>query len=161
MRIGVIKEKKAGLFITSIIFAICFIVPFLTSIDLKSKIVILIIFVSVYLILLISFAISMEWYVLDEESVIVKNIFGIVNKVYYKDVKSTRIKRIPIFTRDKGIHCLLLNDGRKESSLFRGCNVDNHKKYMVRIPYTQEVVDFFVINNIKFNDNLIYKTLIE
>ena len=102
VKIGIIKEKKCVFLITTIIFSICFIVPFLTSLDLESKIVILVMFVIVYLILLISFAISMEWYLLDGESITVKNIFCIVNKVYYKDVKSTCVKRIPIFTRDKG-----------------------------------------------------------
>ena len=74
-----------------------------------------------------------------------------MNKVYYKDVKYTYVKKLRVFTRDvKGVPFILFNDGRKESSFFRGYNVDNHKKYMVRIPYSQEVVDYFKKINIKF-----------
>ena len=90
----------------------------------------------------------------------VKNVFGTVNKVYYKDVKYSYVKRLPVFTRDKGIPCLLFNDGRKECSFFTGNNIDNHKKYIVRIPYTQEVVDYLKINNIKLNNNSIFKSMI-
>ena len=155
MKIGIIKEKKEGLLISSIIFAICLIIPFLTSLDVESKIAIFVLLVIACLIVLLCFAISMEWYILNEDSITVKNIFGIVNKVYYKDVKYTYVKKIRVFTRDfKGIPFILFNDGRKESSFFRGYNVDNHKKYMVRIPYVQEVVDYFKKNNIKFNNEV-------
>ena len=155
LKIGVIKEKKEGLFITIIIFIICLRVPFLTSLDIESKIVIFILLSIACLTVLLSFAISMEWYLLDEESITVKNIFGKVNKVYYKDVKYTYVKKLRVFTRDvKGVPFILFNDGRKESSFFTGNNIDNHKKYMVRIPYVQEVVDYFKTNNIKFNNEV-------
>ena len=87
MKIGIIKEKKEGLLISSIIFAICLIIPFLTSLDVESKIAIFVLLVMACLIVLLCFAISMEWYILNEDSIIVKNIFGIVNKVYYKNVQ--------------------------------------------------------------------------
>ena len=154
MKIGIIKEKKEGLLISSIIFAICLIIPFLTSLDVESKIAIFVLLAIACLIVLLCFAISMEWYILNEDSIIVKNVFGTVNKVYYKDVKYSYVKRLPVFTRDKGIPCLLFNDGRKECSFFTGNNIDNHKKYMVRIPYVQEVVDYFKKNNIKFNNEV-------
>ena len=162
MKIGIIKEKKEVLFVSIIIFIICLIVPFLTSLDLESKIGIFILLSIACLIALLCFAISMEWYLLDKDSITVKNIFGTVNKVYYKDVKYTYIKRLRVYTRDyKGIPFILFNDGRKESSFFRGYNVDNHKKYMVRIPYTQEVIDYFAKNNIRLNENSVFKTLID
>ena len=162
MKIGIINEKKQGLLIVSIIFAIMIIMIFLTSLDIVSKIGISIMGVIMYLIVLFCFSISMEWYVLDEESITVKNVFGKVNKVYYKDVKSTYVKRLPVFSRDLGIPCLLFNDGRKESGfLFSGSNIENNKKLMVRIPYTQEVIDYFAKNNIRLNENSVFKTLIE
>ena len=160
MKIGIIKEKKVGLLISSIICFICCIFPFFTKLEFIDKIIIFIMLLIAYLIILLCFLISMEWYILEKGSITVKNVFGTVNKVNYKDVKFAYIKKMPVFTRDKGIPCLLFNDGRKESSFFTGNNIDNHKKYIVRIPYTQEVVDYLKINNIKLNNSSIFKSMI-
>lgn len=160
MKIGIIKEKKVGLLISTIICFICCIFPFFTKLEFIEKIFLFVMLLIAYLIILLYFLISMEWYIIDIESVTVKNVFGTVNKVYYKDVKYSYVKRLPVFTRDKGIPCLLFNDGRKECSFFTGYNIDNHKKYIIRIPYTQEVVDYFKKNNIELNNNSIFKTII-
>lgn len=161
MKIRIIKEKKVGLLISTIICFICCIFPFFTKLEFIDKIIIFIMLLIAYLIILLCFLISMEWYIIDIESVTVKNVFGTVNKVYYKDIKYCYVKRLPVFTRDiKGVPFLLLNDGKKENSFFYGHNVDNHKKYIVRIPYTQEVVDYFKKNNIELNNNSIFKTII-
>ncbi len=160
MKIGVIKEKKEGFLMVSIILAICCIFPFFTKLEFIDKIIIFIMLLIAYLIIILCFLISMEWYILEKGSITVKNVFGTVNKVYFKDVKYSYVKRLPVFTRDKGIPCLLFNDGRKECSFFTGNNIDNHKKYIVRIPYTQEVVDYLKINNIKLNNNSIFKSMI-
>ena len=58
MKIGIIKEKKEELLISSIIFAICLISPFLTSLDLESKIAIFVLFVIACLIVLLCFALA-------------------------------------------------------------------------------------------------------
>lgn len=161
MKIRIIKEKKEGLLITSIIFVICILFPFFTSLDLESKIGIFVLLFIACLIVLLCFAISMEWYILNENSITVKNVFGTVNKVYYKDVKYSYVKRLPVFTRYiKGIPFLLFNDGRKENSFFYGHNVDNHKKYIVRIPYNEDVLEYFKNNNINLNSNSVFKTII-
>ena len=161
MKIGIIKEKKVGLLISTIICFIGCIFPFFTKLEFIDKIIIFIMLLIAYLIILLCFLISMEWYIIDIESVTVKNVFGTVNKVYYKDIKYSYVKRLPVFTRDiKGVPFLLFNDGRKENSFFYGQNVDNHKKYIVRIPYTQEVVDYFKKNNIELNNNSIFKNII-
>ena len=160
MKIGVIKEKKEVFLIVSIILAICCIFPFFTKLEFIDKISIFIMLLIAYLIIILCFLISMEWYILEKGSITVKNVFGTVNKVYFKDVKYSYVKRLPVFTYDKGIPCLLFNDGRKECSFFTGNNIDNHKKYIVRIPYTQEVVDYLKINNIKLNNNSIFKSMI-
>ena len=161
MKIGIIKEKKEGFVIVSIILAICVVSTFLFPLDLETKIVIFVMFIISYLIIILCFLISMEWYILEKDSIIVKNVFGTVNKVNYKDVKFVYVKKMPVFTRDKGIPCLLFNDGRKERSFFTGNNIDNHKKYVVRIPYTQEVVEYLKTNNIKLNNNSIFKSIID
>ena len=160
MKIGIIKEKKVGLLISTIICFICCIFPFFTKLEFIEKIFLFVMLLIAYLIILLCFLISMEWYIIDIESVTVKNVFGTVNKVYYKDVKYSYVKRLPVFTRDKGIPCLLFNDGRKECSFFTGNNIDNHKKYIIRIPYTQEVVDYFKKNNIELNNNSIFRIII-
>ena len=160
MKIGVIKEKKEGFLMVSIILAICCIFPFFTKLEFIDKIILFIMLLIAYLIIILCFLISMEWYILEKGSITVKNVFGTVNKVNYKDVKFVYVKKMPVFTRDKGIPCLLFNDGRKERSFFTGDNIDNHKKYIVRIPYTQEVVDYLKTNNIKFNNNSIFKSII-
>lgn len=160
MKIKIIKEKKEGFLMVSIILAICGFSPFLFPLELETKIVIFVMFIILYLIIILCFLISMEWYILEKGSITVKNVFGTVNKVNYKDVKFVYVKNMPVFTRDKGIPCLLFNDGRKERSFFTGNNIDNHKKYIVRIPYTQEVVDYLKTNNIKLNTNSIFKSMI-
>lgn len=81
--------------------------------------------------------------------------------MYYKDVSLVYIKKMPVFTKDiNGIPCLLFKDIREERGVFGGYNVNNCKKYIVRIPYTQDVVDFFKSNNIYLNKNTIFDTLV-
>ena len=136
MRIGIIKEKKIGLLIISLFMLLLSFFVLLSLEDFQTKIVISISFIIVYLIILLNFSISMEWYIINEKSITVKNIYGVINKVEFKDVNFCYIKRLPVFTRDKGITCILFKDNRKENGIFIGRNIDNHKKYIVRIPYT-------------------------
>ena len=154
MKIGVIKEKKVHLLIISIIIFLLTIFVLLSLEDFQTKIVISILFIIVYLIILLNFSISMEWYIINEKSITVKNIYGVINKVEFKDVNFCYIKRLPLFTSDKGITCILFKDNRKENGIFIGRNIDNHKKYIVRIPYSQDIVDFLKNNNIKLNNDL-------
>ena len=152
MKIGIMKEKKIHISIILIIIGLCVPLPFWFSLDKKDAIVIFIMLFIACLVILICCLISMEWYILDEKSVTVKNIFGKINKVNYKDVHFVYIKKMPLFARDStGVPCLLFYDGRKEGNWFRGNTVDNHKKYVVRIPYTKEVIDYFRENNINLN----------
>ena len=152
MKIVIMKEKKIHISIILIIIGLCVPLPFWFSLDKKDAIVIFIMLFIAFLVILICCLISMEWYILDEKSVTVKNIFGKINKVYYKDVHHVYIKKKPLFDRDfNGVPCLLFYDGRKEGNWFRGNTVDNHKKYVVRIPYTKEVIDYFRENNINLN----------
>lgn len=161
MKIGIISEKKIGLLITTTIFILCSILPILFPIDFETKTVIIVMIIVTYLIVLLCYLMTMEWYILDENSIIVKNIFGTINQVYYKNVSLVYIKKMPFFTKDiKGIPCLLFKDIREERGVFGGYNVNNCKKYIVRIPYTQDVVDFFKSNNIYLNKNTIFDTLV-
>jgi hypothetical protein len=152
MKIGVMKEKKIHIFIILIIIGLCVPLPFCFSLDMKDAIGIFIILFIAFIVVLICCLIALEWYILDEKSVTVKNIFGTINKVYYDDVKFVYIKKIKLFDKDiRGIPCILFDDGRSEGNWFRGNTVDNHKKHMVRIPYTQDVFDYFKDNNININ----------
>ena len=54
---------------------------------------------------------------------------------------------------------MLFKDHRKESGIFAGDTVDNHKKYIVRIPYTQGVVDYLKNNHINIDKYGIFDTL--
>lgn len=115
MKIGIISEKKIGLLITTTIFILCSILPILFPIDFETKTVIIVMIIVTYLIVLLCYLMTMEWYILDENSIIVKNIFGTINQVYYKDVSLVYIKKMPVFTKDiKGIPCLLFKDSQKK-----------------------------------------------
>lgn len=160
MKIGIIKEKISVLIITTI--SILFIVGLglILFEDKTDKIVFSLFLTFCYLIILSIYLVSMEWYIIDKKSITVRNIFGVVNKVEFVNVQYVYVKRMPIFTRDKGIPCILFKDDRKEQSLFRCYNVENHKKYIVRIPYTQEFIEYIKNNEININENSIFKTLI-
>ena len=58
--------------------------------DFQRKIVISISFIIVYLIILLNFSISMEWYIINEKSITVKNIYGVINKVERAEFKEVR-----------------------------------------------------------------------
>ena len=161
MKIGIMKEKKIHISIILIIIGLCVPLPFCFPLDKKDAIGIFILLFIAFLIILICCLICMEWYILDKESVTVKNIFGKINKVNYKDVHFVYIKKMPLFARDfKGVPCLLFYDGRKEGNWFLGNTVDNHKKYVVRIPYTEEVINYFKENNINLNNKSIFDELL-
>ena len=153
IRIGILKEKKFALFIFSIIVLASLILSLIFVPSFESKLVICILSLFIYLIFLLGYLAQMQWYVLDDKSVTVKNVYGIVNKVSYIDVTCVYVKKLPIHTRDEGIPCLFFYDGRKEKGFFSGYNVDNHKKYMVRIPYTQETEEYLKTNRIHINKN--------
>lgn len=79
MKIGIISEKKIGLLITTTIFILCSILPILFPIDFETKTVIIVMIIVTYLIVLLCYLMTMEWYILDENSIIVKKYFW-----YYK-----------------------------------------------------------------------------
>lgn len=151
MNIGILKEKKFALLILSIMIFICIILTLLFVHSAESKMVICFMLLIIYVIFILGYLSQLQWYILDENSVTVKNIYGTVNKVLYSDVMVVIVKKTPVHTRDNGILCLFFDDGRKEKGLFIGCNVDNHKKYMVRIPYTKEVEEYLKTNNLNVN----------
>lgn len=159
MTIGIIEEKKAGFLMISIIFIISILLSICFESNNELKIALLVLFGISYLVCTVCCLVSMEWYVLDENSVIVKNIFGTVNQVNYKDVTRVYVRRLRVFRGDKGVSCLLFKDHRKESGIFAGDTVDNHKKYIVRIPYTQGVVDYLKHNHINIDKYGIFDTL--
>jgi hypothetical protein len=151
MNIGILKEKKFALLILSIMIFICIILTLLFVHSAESKMVICFMLLIIYVIFILGYLSQLQWYILDENSVTVKNIYGTVNKVLYSDVMVVIVKKTPVHTSDNGILCLFFDDGRKEKGLFIGCNVDNHKKYMVRIPYTKEVEEYLKTNNLNVN----------
>lgn len=159
MKIGIIKEKISGLIISTILVLIPAVLILLFVKGTQEKIILSLFCVFIYLILLLNYLISMEWYIIDKNSIKVRNVFGIVNQVEFKNVEYAYIKKLPVYTRDKGITCILFKDNRKENSFFKGYNTDNHKKYIVRIPYNQEFINYLENNNINLNANSIMNVL--
>ena len=153
IRIGILKEKKFALFIFSSICLASLILSLIFVPSFESKLVVGILLLFIYLLFLLGYLAQMQWYLLDDQSVTVKNVYGVVNKVYYIDVTCVCVKKLPIHTSDEGIPCLVFDDGRKEKGLFNGYNVDNHKKYVVRIPYTQETEEYLKTNHLRINKN--------
>ena len=148
MKIDILKEKKSALLIFSVMILFIFMLILLFIPSFEGKIVLSILLLILYSIVLFGYLSQMQWYILDDKSVTVRNAYGIVNKVFYKDVKTVLIKRLPVHTKDEGILCLLFDDGREEKKLFNGYNIDNHKNVMVRIPHTPEIEEYLKANNL-------------
>lgn len=154
MKINIIQEKKLIFIITSVIITFITILILFSNLDKDTKLVCLLLFIVSYIIIIFCFLVSFQWYILDEEKVIVRNIFKTVNEVYYKDVIQAYIRKIPVFTKDNGMLCILFQDGRKERGIFNGYNIDNHRKYVVRIPYSLEVACYLKKRNVRIFPNI-------
>lgn len=82
-----------------------------------------------------------QWYYIYEDKIIIKNIYGVVKKVYFSDVIEIIQKRFSIFTKDKGVECYVFIDKcikHLDRKLFWE-NIDNKKNRFVRVPITEEL----------------------
>ena len=92
----------------------------------------------------LSCSIYLQWFDVYEDCVVVRNIFGVVNKVEFSKVRYVLKKQLPVFTRDRGVMHYIFIDGRpnKRKGITHPCNSDNYKNITVRIPVTPELTAF-------------------
>lgn len=82
----------------------------------------------------------LEYFYIYDDRIEARNIFGIKNVVYFRDVVFIEEKQINLITRGGEKSFYLFNDGRKNNN--NSMNIDscyNNKKYSLRIYKTQEL----------------------
>jgi len=87
---------------------------------------------------------QMQWYEIYIDKIVVKNIYGKVNEVYFSAVKEIQEKRIATFTRDSGKKYYIFLDGRPLRRWYEFLTCDNHKKTCVRVLVTDELKKFII-----------------
>ena len=92
----------------------------------------------------LSCSIYLQWFDVYEDCIVVRNIFGVVNRVEFSKVHYVLKKQLPVFTRDRGAMHYVFVDGRptKRKGITYPYNSDNHKNITVRIPVTPELTAF-------------------
>ena len=97
--------------------------------------------VSLMLVLGLLHAPYLQWFVVYEDRIIVKNIFKTVNEVKFSEVKYVLRKQLPIFTRDEGVMHYIFVDGRpnKKKGITYPYNTDNFKNITVRMPVSEKL----------------------
>lgn len=105
------------------------------------------------IILLIGFK-NLEWYIVYNNKIEVRNIYGIKNIVFYDSVLFIEELEINLTTRGMNKKFYIFNDGRKNNnSIFNINSCYNNKKFNLRIYKTKELENY-INNNLH---NLIYK----
>ena len=95
MIIKCLKEKKQSLILGTCIFCFAMIGPFFSRIDIESKIGLSVLALFIYIICLPVFLSPLQWYIISEESIVVRNVFRVVNRVDFENVKLIYKKRLP------------------------------------------------------------------
>ena len=101
------------------------------------------------------FAISIlpriQWFLIFQNRIVVKNIFGIVNSVDFSNVKYVEQKKLPLFTKDHEVAHYVFIDGRPERKrgITQHSSTVNFKKTSVRVYITPELTS--IVKNHGFN----------
>lgn len=143
-KIKPLKEAKINIIVTCLIVVFWPTVGFgiLAAIERSYDLYILLIvwFVIGCFISLIMFG-SIQWYLVDNEKILVKNYFGVVNEVYFCSIQQIVDIELPIVKRDH-VRCFIFVDKNKkiEDKLFWG-TVHNSRFNFVRVPVTDELIE--------------------
>lgn len=155
----VLKEEKIklGIIISCVVipYVAIAIINFINQYNFRMFITIFLIalFPILIKILLIGFK-NLEWYIVYNNKIEVRNIYGIKNIVFYDSVLFIEELEINLTTRGMNKKFYIFNDGRKNNnSIFNINSCYNNKKFNLRIYKTKELENY-INNNLH---NLIYK----
>lgn len=155
----VLKEEKIklGIIISCVVipYVAITIINFINQYNFRMFITIFLIalFPILIIILLIGFK-NLEWYIVYNNKIEVRNIYGIKNIVFYDSVLFIEELEINLTTRGMNKKFYIFNDGRKNNnSIFNINSCYNNKKFNLRIYKTKELENY-INNNLH---NLIYK----
>ncbi len=155
----VLKEEKIklGIIISCVVipYVAIAIINFINQYNFRMFITIFLIalFPILIIILLIGFK-NLEWYIVYNNKIEVRNIYGIKNIVFYDSVLFIEELEINLTTRGMNKKFYIFNDGRKNNnSIFNINSCYNNKKFNLRIYKTKELENY-INNNLH---NLIYK----
>lgn len=155
----VLKEEKIklGIIISCVVipYVAIAIINFINQYNFRMFITIFLIalFPILIIILLIGFK-NLEWYIVYNNKIEVRNIYGIKNIVFYDSVLFIEELEFNLTTRGMNKKFYIFNDGRKNNnSIFNINSCYNNKKFNLRIYKTKELENY-INNNLH---NLIYK----
>ena len=155
---GILKEEKIkflSLIIAVLLIPLAILIIILINKDnLKLFIIFSLIFEFPILIILILLGLmNLEWFLIYEDKIEARYLFGIKNIVYFKDVLFVQELKINLTIRGTPKYFLVFNDGRKNNdSFFDLISCYNKKKYSCRIYKTPEIENY-VINVLKLKVN--------
>ena len=153
----ILKEQKIGFFAEVFIFTailVAFLVLTQNVYPLDFPTLLLIIFV--YLIVLVPLLLiplrDMEWYYVYKDRIEVRNVFGLRNTVYFKQVSFVEETDIMISMGGPKTF-YIFNDGRKNNrNIYNINSCYNNKKFNLRIYKTNELENY-IINTLKYKVN--------
>lgn len=135
----VLKEEKIklGIIISCVVipYVAIAIINFINQYNFRMFITIFLIalFPILIIILLIGFK-NLEWYIVYNNKIEVRNIYGIKNIVFYDSVLFIEELEINLTTRGMNKKFYIFNDGRKNNnSIFNINSCYNNKKFNLRI----------------------------
>ena len=143
LKINAKKEVLfARLFVTFLPFLafICFLVSGLIN-NQSDLILVSILFLILSVVFIFSILPAIQWFLIFEDQIVVKNIFGVVNSVNFSNVEYIEQKKLPLFTKDHEITHYIFVDGRpeKKHGFTQQSNTVNFKKTSVRVYVTPEL----------------------
>ncbi len=96
-------------------------------------------FVILMILIQLEFFQQIQWYEVYDDKIVIKNIYGKVSEVKFEDVKKIYEINLPIFTSIELKSYYVFLDGRPLKSFLHPLNIDNHKKFCVRVWITDEL----------------------
>ena len=123
------------------------------------------VFLFLFLILNIAYLRCFEWFLIYDDRIVARTIYGITNSVYFLDVFCVEKTKIQIGSRGNLIEGWLLFDGRpaaKYSFVLESeeiPNVLNDKRFCLRIPYSKknEIIINSILNIVPIRESKRFK----
>ena len=143
----ILKEQKIGFFVcvfafTAILVAFLFFTQNVYPIDFPTLLLIIFVYVIAVLPNLLIQLRDMEWYCIYKDRIEARNVFGLRNTVYFKQVSFVEETDIMISMGGPKTF-YIFNDGRKNTrNLFGIYPFYNNKKINLRIYKTKEIEKF-------------------
>lgn len=144
---GILIDEKIRYFAPTVAVCLFLIIPLIVLSILDNALLVCVIFLMLlspaFIISQLIGAIYLEWFCIYQDRIEVRNIYGIRNVVYYKDVISVEELDISLGAYGWRKRFYIFNDGRKNNNSdvdFNSCY--NSKKYNLRIYKTKKIEDY-------------------